>query len=361
MPIQGTVPSGVSPEREPLLRLPGRPANSAGRLVRRRHGDQARSIATTTGAAQQRGRRLACRNPRACAAICSTDSGETCCPGQARIEPPCDSAARSEGVCRWIPQAPTAWPTGAMGGDGDGVAVQQTKHSRSPRAMRLLPVLRTVAVRSPCTRSPRCLYISRVPPFAWLRPAIARSRLHWRPVWPRRQSRPASTYAPVSIVDHGSYITDTVNQRDWYKFSNEANTVGQSFLEAEAQFMPLGWSVAGLSQVQDLQEQFGWTVGHPVARPQRELRPDRCDGSVPRRHRHVLLFRRRHQLCPDQRHDVGWVLLRVLLHEKRDRQRDTRRSTKARAASTISTSATTSTETTMISSTIRTTPASAPG
>jgi hypothetical protein len=68
---------------------------------------------------------------------------------------------------------------------------------------------------------------------------------------------------PSSIVDHGSYITDTVNQRDWYKFSNSLNTLGDSFEEAMATFAPLGWSVASLDQVQGLQAQFGWTADTP--------------------------------------------------------------------------------------------------
>jgi len=69
--------------------------------------------------------------------------------------------------------------------------------------------------------------------------------------------------APASIVDHGSYITDTVNHLDWYKFSNAANTVGISFNASVAQFAPLGWSVAGIEQVQSLESQFGWTADTP--------------------------------------------------------------------------------------------------
>ena len=68
---------------------------------------------------------------------------------------------------------------------------------------------------------------------------------------------------PASIVDHGSYISDTVNQRDWYKFSNAATTVGLSYDEALAQFAPLGWSTANLAQVQGLQAQFGWLADTP--------------------------------------------------------------------------------------------------
>jgi hypothetical protein len=67
-------------------------------------------------------------------------------------------------------------------------------------------------------------------------------------------------YNPSSIVDHGSYITDTVNQRDWYKFSNAANTKGLAFEAAMSQFAALGWSGASITQVQGLQGQFGWTA-----------------------------------------------------------------------------------------------------
>jgi hypothetical protein len=67
-------------------------------------------------------------------------------------------------------------------------------------------------------------------------------------------------FAPASIVDHGSYISDTVNHLDWYKFSNLATTVGQSYDSSVAQFGALGWISAGLTQVQGLQSQFGWTA-----------------------------------------------------------------------------------------------------
>jgi hypothetical protein len=65
-------------------------------------------------------------------------------------------------------------------------------------------------------------------------------------------------FDPASIVDHGSYISDTVNHLDWYKFSNVQNTVGLSFNAAKAEFAPLGWGAASLLQVQLLQGQFGW-------------------------------------------------------------------------------------------------------
>lgn len=65
---------------------------------------------------------------------------------------------------------------------------------------------------------------------------------------------------PAMLVNHGSYVTDTANQLDWYKFSNAVSSVGLSYTAALAQFTPLGWSVAGLGQVRSLQAQFGWTT-----------------------------------------------------------------------------------------------------
>lgn len=68
---------------------------------------------------------------------------------------------------------------------------------------------------------------------------------------------------PASIVDHGSYVTDTVNHLDWYKFSNAQSTVGLSFNAAQAQFSPLGWNVGSELQVQLLESQFGWVDDTP--------------------------------------------------------------------------------------------------
>ena len=65
---------------------------------------------------------------------------------------------------------------------------------------------------------------------------------------------------PASIVDHGSYITDTVHQKDWYKFSNATSTVGMSYVDVKAQFEPQGWKIAGSMDVQGLQAQFGWAA-----------------------------------------------------------------------------------------------------
>jgi hypothetical protein len=73
----------------------------------------------------------------------------------------------------------------------------------------------------------------------------------------------AITLNPAALVDHGSYITDTLNHRDWYKFSNADSTVGLSYNAAIAQFSPLGWSAASIAQVQDLESLFGWTVDTP--------------------------------------------------------------------------------------------------
>ncbi|HZV65604.1 MAG TPA: hypothetical protein VFG03_11935 [Telluria sp.] len=69
---------------------------------------------------------------------------------------------------------------------------------------------------------------------------------------------------PASIVDHGTYITDTVNQLDWYKFSNPVNTVGWSMDTWMGNALP-GWSVASVNQVKGLEAQFGWTADTLVA------------------------------------------------------------------------------------------------
>jgi|GEM_PF-1853440 len=69
--------------------------------------------------------------------------------------------------------------------------------------------------------------------------------------------------APPGVVNHGSYITDTVNHLDWYRFDNVANTRDISFDAALAAFTPLGWSAASLNQVQLLQAQFGWVADTP--------------------------------------------------------------------------------------------------
>lgn len=64
-------------------------------------------------------------------------------------------------------------------------------------------------------------------------------------------------FNPETIVDHGSYITDTANHQDWYKFSNPNSTVGLTYDIALATFAPQGWTSASLAQVQGLQTQFG--------------------------------------------------------------------------------------------------------
>lgn len=69
-------------------------------------------------------------------------------------------------------------------------------------------------------------------------------------------------FFPPSIVTSadGTYITDTANNRDWYKFSNAQSTVGLSLNEVSSLFAGTGWSLASLNQVQALQGQFGWTA-----------------------------------------------------------------------------------------------------
>ena len=107
-----------------------------------------------------------------------------------------------------------------------------------------------------------------------LRPS---SQAHWRAArlsavalalaatFAAASARAGIVYAPASIVDHGSFITDTVNQRDWYKFSNPATTIGLSYADALAQFTPFGWSAAGVQMVQRLETQFGWVADTPTA------------------------------------------------------------------------------------------------
>lgn len=74
----------------------------------------------------------------------------------------------------------------------------------------------------------------------------------------------AVIYSPSSIVDHGTYITDTISHLDWYKFDNVVTTVGLSIDDTRAQFTPLGWEVAGLDEVQVLESRFGWTGDTPT-------------------------------------------------------------------------------------------------
>ena len=72
-------------------------------------------------------------------------------------------------------------------------------------------------------------------------------------------ARSAIVSNPASIVDHGTYISDTVNHLDWYKFSNPATSVGLSFTAANV-IAGAGWHFASLAQVQSLQAQFGWVM-----------------------------------------------------------------------------------------------------
>ena len=66
--------------------------------------------------------------------------------------------------------------------------------------------------------------------------------------------------SPATIVDSGTFITDTVNQLDWYKFSNAQTTDGLSYNEVIASnfFADGGWSVASPAQVASLWSQFGY-------------------------------------------------------------------------------------------------------
>ncbi len=79
------------------------------------------------------------------------------------------------------------------------------------------------------------------------------------------ESRASIVDIPPSIVDHGSYITDTVHGFDWYKFSNVDSTIGLSAEAALAHFAAMGWITATVAQVQSLEGQFGWTDDTPGA------------------------------------------------------------------------------------------------
>lgn len=84
----------------------------------------------------------------------------------------------------------------------------------------------------------------------------------------------AATSASAQIVDNpstihvsanGTYITDTANHLDWYRFSNAVNTIGLSYADVSLSSSFAGWSIASLSQVQSLQTQFGWQADTPNA------------------------------------------------------------------------------------------------
>ncbi len=73
---------------------------------------------------------------------------------------------------------------------------------------------------------------------------------------------------PVSIVDHGGYISDTVHHLDWYKFSNSVSTVNFGYANVIAPgsvFSADGWSVASLSMVHGLWQQYGYLADTPSA------------------------------------------------------------------------------------------------
>lgn len=74
------------------------------------------------------------------------------------------------------------------------------------------------------------------------------------------------TAHPGTIEDHGTFVTDTSNALDWYKFRNIQTTVDRSFNEvvaAGSYFMAEGWRVATLDEVHSLWSQFGWTSDTP--------------------------------------------------------------------------------------------------
>lgn len=73
---------------------------------------------------------------------------------------------------------------------------------------------------------------------------------------------------PASIVCNvgDDYCSDTVNQLDWYKFSNTATTIGLTYNQVVDTLIPslaAGWSVASLAQVHSLWSQYGYTADTP--------------------------------------------------------------------------------------------------
>lgn len=101
--------------------------------------------------------------------------------------------------------------------------------------------------------------------------AASLARCCWAPallaagaLFPAPAAWAGTTLNPVTIVDHGSFVTDTVNHRDWYKFSNADTTIGLSYAAAANHFNPLGWGTSSLAQVQSLQAQFGWLADTPT-------------------------------------------------------------------------------------------------
>lgn len=68
---------------------------------------------------------------------------------------------------------------------------------------------------------------------------------------------------PASIVCAATYCTDTVNNLEWYKFSNAATTIGLTYNQVLSTLLPTldaGWGVASIAQVHSLWAQYGYTA-----------------------------------------------------------------------------------------------------
>ena len=66
--------------------------------------------------------------------------------------------------------------------------------------------------------------------------------------------------SPASLVDHGTYITDTATHLDWLKFGP---TLGLSFDAAVAANAADGWQGATLAQIHGLWFEFGYVSDTP--------------------------------------------------------------------------------------------------
>ena len=69
--------------------------------------------------------------------------------------------------------------------------------------------------------------------------------------------------APASIIDNGTYITDSANNLDWYKFDNSVTTIGMSYQQILDSSAFATWAPASLAQVQSLETHFGWAFDTP--------------------------------------------------------------------------------------------------
>src|SRR5688572_26162744 len=75
----------------------------------------------------------------------------------------------------------------------------------------------------------------------------------------------ASTQAHGTIIDQGTYLSDTVNGQDWLDFSFTLGSSRDQVL-SDSSLMSAGWTYASGSQVLALELQFGGTgtdtMGH---------------------------------------------------------------------------------------------------